>query len=207
VAAVPTRLLALLTILALTALAAAGAAIPAPARAASGSDLDGARTVLQLTQQRLSYMRTVMAAKWASRAPVEDLAQEATVLDAARAAAVERGLVAETVAGVFAQEISAAKVVQLGWGSEWLLHGYPADEPPPDLAAVRPQIAALTPQIADALARTGRLHCVRRARARLLREARAVVTAQYVTARVRRDLVDAILQVRSASRRAPCSGG
>ena len=93
-----------------------------------------------------------------------------------------------------------------GWGSQWLLHGYPADEPAPDLAAVRPQIAALTPQIADALVRTERLHCVRRARARLLREAKVIVTVQYATARVRRGLVDAILRVRSASRRAPCAG-
>ncbi|UGS34471.1 hypothetical protein DSM104329_00849 [Capillimicrobium parvum] len=187
-------------------LLALGLAGPAtPARAAD-ADLDGARTVLQLSQQRLSFMRTVMAAKWASRAPIEDLAQEASVLDAARAAGTERGLGPETVAGVFAQEISAAKVVQLGWGSQWLLHGYPADEPAPDLTAVRPQIAALTPQIADALVRTDRLNCVRRARARLLREAKIIVTTQYVTARVRRGLVDAILRVRGASRRAPCAG-
>ena len=150
VARVPTRpLAAVLLVAGLLALTLAGPATPARA---ADADLDGARTVLQLSQQRLSFMRTVMAAKWASRAPIEDLAQEATVLDAARAAGAERGLSPETVAGVFAQEISAAKVVQLGWGSEWLLHGYPADEPVPDLAAVRPQIAALTPQIADALA-------------------------------------------------------
>jgi hypothetical protein len=107
---------------------------------------------------------------------------------------------------VFAQEISAEKVVQLGYGAEWLLHGFPAGEPAPDLTTVRPQIAALTPQIADALVRTERLHCVRRARAWLLREARVIVTTPYVTPHVRRKLVDAILRVRPASRRATCRG-
>jgi chorismate mutase-like protein len=201
VARVTTRFLAAI----LAALALLVVAAPASARAVD-ADLDGARPVLQLSQQRLSFMRTVMAAKWFSRAPVEDLAQEATVLDGARAAGAERGLRPETVAGVFAQEISAAKVVQLGYGAEWLLHGFPAGEPAPDLTTVRPQIAALTPQIADALVRTERLHCVRRARAWLLREARVIVTTPYVTPHVRRKLVDAILRVRPASRRAPCRG-
>jgi chorismate mutase-like protein len=199
---VPTRSIAAL----LAALALLVVAAPAPAGAAD-ADLDGARTVLQLSQQRLSYMRTVMAAKWFSRSPVEDTAQEATVLDTARAAGAERGLRPESVAGVFAHEISAAQVVQLGWGREWLLHGFPAGETAPDLAAVRPQIAALTPQIADALVRTDRLHCVRRARARLLREAKVIVTTPHVTARARRGLVDAILDVRPVSRRAACPGG
>ncbi len=53
-------------------------ALLVPAAAAQADDLSGAREVLALTQQRLSYMETVAAAKWATRAPIQDPAQEAT---------------------------------------------------------------------------------------------------------------------------------
>jgi chorismate mutase-like protein len=183
-----------------TAAPAIDAGVPAAAGHDTRSSLDAARTALSLSDQRLSLMRGVMASKWASRTPVEDLAQERTVLDGARAAARERGLDEDGVAGVFVQEISAAKVVQLGWGGEWLLHGFPADEPGPDLAAIRAQLAALTPRIIDALAGLDGLGCVPHVRRRLLRESRHLVRTQYVTDDVRAGLVDALLQVRPAGR-------
>ncbi|MCW3008254.1 MAG: chorismate mutase [Solirubrobacterales bacterium] len=178
--------------------------IALPAQASAADRLAGARQVLALTQQRLSFMETVAASKWLSRSPIQDSAQEATVLQAARDAATARELAPASVANLFAAEITAAKVVQLGWGDEWLLYGFPADQPPPDLTAIRPQIAALTPAIADALTQTSLAHCVRDARARLLRDAATTIATAKVTPAVRESIVDAILRVRPVGRLAPC---
>ncbi len=181
------------------------AAVLGPASAARADDLSGARDVLALTEQRLSYMETVAAAKWVSRTPIQDSAQEASVLAGARQLAAERGLNADSVAHLFRAEIEAAKQIQLGWGEQWLLHGFPADAPVADLAVVRPQIAALGPQIADALTRTRRTHCVSNAFRSLMKAARASVVVRFADDRLRREIVDAVLRVRPDSRRPPCS--
>lgn len=181
------------------------AVLALPVGIAQADDLTGARDVLALTQQRLSYMETVAAAKWATRAPIQDAAQEATVLAGARDLATARELNPASVAHLFEAQITAAKEIQLGWGEEWLLHGYPADQPVLDLASVRPQIAALAPAIADALTHTGRMHCVRNAYASLMKAARATITVRFADDRLRRQIVDALLEVRPAGRRAPCS--
>jgi len=181
-------------------------ALLAGASAARADDLSGAREVLALTQQRLSYMETVAAAKWASRSPIQDSAQEATVLASARELAAARELDPASVADLFQAQITAAKQIQLGWGEEWLLYGYPADRPVPDLSGVRPQIAALAPAIADALTRTGRVHCVRNAYASLMKAARATITVRFADDALRRQIVEALLHVRPEGRRVPCSG-
>lgn len=193
-----------LLLAAAAALALALVALPGSAPAADR--LAGARQVLGLTQQRLSFMEAVAAAKWLSRAPIQDSAQEAAVLQSARDAATARGLQPDSVANLFATEIRAAKVVQLGWGERWLLLGYPADQPAPDLATIRPQIAALTPAIAAALADTALVHCVPDARARLRRDADRLITVPMATPALRTAIVDAILRVRDVSRPAPCGG-
>jgi len=181
------------------------AAVLAPAGVAQADDLSGAREVLALTQQRLSYMETVAAAKWAARSPITDSEQEASVLDTARQLAAARSLNGDSVANLFQAEITAAKDIQLGWGEQWLLFGYPADQPVPDLTTVRPQIAALAPRIADALTQTQRVHCVRNAYASLMKAARASITVRFADDKLRRQIVDAIMRVRADSRRAPCS--
>ena len=191
---------------AVLALAVAVALVALPAAASAADRLAGARQVLALTQQRLSFMESVAASKWLSRTPIQDTAQEATVLQTARDAATASELQPASVANLFGVEITAAKVVQLGWGQEWLLNGFPADQPAPDLTAIRPQIAALTPAIVDALARTTAVHCVRDARARLLHDATRTITVAQVTPAVRVAVVDAILRVRGAGRDAPCGG-
>ena len=192
----PTRAVLLLFLLAATL---------APAGAAQADDLSGARAVLALTQQRLSYMETVAAAKWATRSPIEDPAQEAAVLSTARDLARARELNAASVDHLFAAQIAAAKQIQLGWGEEWLLYGYPPDATVPDLATVRPQIAAIAPAIADALTHTDRMHCARHPYASLMRAARAAITVRFADDRLRRTIVGAILRVRPDSRRPPCS--
>lgn len=176
-----------------------------PAGIAQADDLSGAREVLALTQQRLSYMETVAAAKWATRSPITDPAQEASVLAGARDLATARDLNPDSVANLFQAQITAAKEIQLGWGEQWLLFGYPPDEPVPDLSTVRPQIAALAPAIADALTHTERMHCVANRYASLMKAARATITVRFADDTLRRQIVDALLRVRSESRRAPCS--
>src|SRR4051794_16971288 len=86
--------LARVRVLCLLALLAALLVGASPAQA---DDLSGAREVLALTQQRLSYMETVAAAKWASRSPITDSTQEAWVLATARGLATARALNADSV--------------------------------------------------------------------------------------------------------------
>jgi chorismate mutase len=183
------------------AAAVIAALTPAPATATTGSPAGAARHVLSLSDERLSLMRGVMASKWQSRTPVEDRAQERTVLTSARAAARQHGLGEAGVAAVFETEIATAKTVQLGWGRQWLLHGFPANEPTPDIAQIRAKLADLSPRIIDALAQLDGLRCRSGARAALLRDSRRLVRTRFVTQRARADLVGALLKVHG---RAPC---
>jgi chorismate mutase-like protein len=173
---------------------------PGVATASSSSPASAARRALSLSDARLSLMRSVMASKWQSRAPVEDRTQERAVLDSARQAARQRGLGEAGVAAVFKAEISAAKTVQLGWGREWLLHGFPAGEPTPDIAQIRAKLTALSPRIVDALTGLGGLHCRPGARAALLRDSRRLVRIRFVTDGTRAGLVDALLKVHGRQR-------
>jgi len=174
---------------------------PGAAAASTPSPASAARHALALSDERLSLMRDVMASKWQSRAPVEDRAQEQVVVSGARAAARERGLAEAGVAAVFEAEISTAKIVQLGWGRQWLLHGFPAAEPAPDIAQIRAELAALSPRIVDALADLDGLRCRLGARAALLRDSRRLVRTRFVTNRARAGLVDALLKVHGTT---PC---
>jgi chorismate mutase-like protein len=173
---------------------------PGTATASTTSPAGAARRALSLSDARLSLMRSVMASKWRSRAPVEDRAQERAVLDGARQAARQRGLGEAGVAAVFSAEISVAKTVQLGWGRQWLLHGFPATEPAPDIAAIRTKLAGFSPRIIEALAGLGRLRCLPAARVALLRESRRLVRTRFVTDRARTDLVGALLKVHGKER-------
>jgi chorismate mutase len=175
---------------------------PGVATASSSSPASAARRALSLSDARLSLMRSVMASKWQSRAPVEDRAQERAVLDGARQAARQRGLGEGGVAAVFKAEISTAKAVQLEWGRRWLLHGFPAGEPTPDIAQIRAKLAELSSGIVDALAGLGDLRCRPRARAALLDDSRRLVRTRFVTDRERARLVGALLKVHG---RQPCS--
>jgi chorismate mutase-like protein len=194
----------LLAAVAVAAVAASASVAASPAAATEYDRLAPARQVLSLTDDRLALMRGVMATKWAARTPIEDLAQEATVLAGARAAAAEHELQPDGVEGLFGQQILAAKEVQLGWGGAWLMHGFPADEPVPDLAAVRAELAAIGPEIVDALVHMPAVHCARNLRARLLRVADRRITTPYVTDERRAAIVGALLDVRPAGGLEPC---
>jgi chorismate mutase-like protein len=183
------------------AAAVVAALAPGAATATTGSPASAARRALSLSDARLSLMRSVMASKWRTRAPVQDRAQEQTVLSGARDAARRHGLGAAGVAAVFEAEIATAKTVELGWGRRWLLHGFPAGEPAPDIAQIRAELADLSPQIVDALAGLDGLRCRPGARAALLRDSRRLIRTRYVTDRARAQLVDALLKVHGTT---PC---
>ena len=178
---------------------------PAPAAATTRSAASAARHALSLSDERLSLMRSVMASKWQSRSPVEDRAQEEAVLSSARAAARQHGLAEAGVAAVFEVEIATAKTVQLGWGRQWLLHGFPANEPAPDIAQIRAKLADLSPRIVDALTQLDGLRCRSGARTALLRDSRRLIRTRFVTQRARTDLVGALLTVHATTPSAHCT--
>jgi chorismate mutase len=183
------------------AAAVIAALAPGAATANTRSPARAARRALSLSDTRLSLMRSVMASKWQSRAPVEDRAQEQAVLSSARDAARRHGLGEAGVAAVFEAEIAAAKIVQLGWGRRWLLRGFPAGEPAPDIAQIRAKLADLSPRIVDALTELDGLRCRSGARAALLRDSRRLIRTRFVTDRARAALVDALLKVHGTT---PC---
>jgi chorismate mutase len=168
----------------------------APAAAADRPRMDAAREVLRLTDQRLSLMDQVMVTKWLNRSPIEDRAQEQVVLDGALALTRPRRLGDVGVRRFFTVQITAAKEVQLGWGEEWLMHGFPADTTAPDLTALRAELAELNPRIVDALADVGSLRCQPGAHAALLRASARLIGTRFVTPQRRAQLVDSLLSVR-----------
>ncbi len=182
----------LITIVCVAVLTCAGG----PAAAGAVGGIGAARTVLRLTDERLSLMKQVMASKWLSRSPIEDRAQERRVVAGALVLSRRRGLEDAGVGRFFGQEITAAKEVQLGWGERWLWYGVPLHMMPPDLTRLRAQLAALTPRLVDALAGLGRLRCQRGARATLTRETRHLIRTMFVTERRRAAIVAALLSVR-----------
>lgn len=109
-------------------------------RTAFASDLDALVALIDL---RLAFMPAVAAAKAVGRRVVEDPAQEARVLAAARAEAAAAGLEPAAAAELFAAQLAAARAVQRAW-----LAVPPADRAPVeplDLETeARPALAALS---------------------------------------------------------------
>lgn len=102
--------------------------------------------------KRLSYMQAVAAWKVDNNRPVEDLAREKVVLDAARTKAGEVGLSGDSVTGFFQAQIDAAKDIQTCWIGRW---NDGADRPTdvPDLVEdVRPALLTLGNEILQLMA-------------------------------------------------------
>ncbi|TNF90011.1 MAG: gamma subclass chorismate mutase AroQ, partial [Gammaproteobacteria bacterium] len=120
--------------------------LAAPAAAAPADEL------YALVGERLSLMRHVAAFKWLNDRPVEDLAREQVVIEAALSEALNRGL-EPTGAEVFFQvQIEAAKDIQRYWFERWQAGSGPKTAP--DLEAeVRPQLLLLGDRIIAGLGR------------------------------------------------------
>jgi chorismate mutase-like protein len=184
--------------------AAAPAANAAPSATAAGRELAAAQRFLRLTDERLALIKQVMESKWLSRTPIQDRAQEDRVVEGAVALSRPRGLADAGVRRVIAQEILAAKEVQLAWGKRWLWYGVPRNLQPPNLARLRAQLAAFTPKLIDALACLGRLRCQHGVRATLTQASRRLIRTRYVSDPRRSAIIAAVLSVRrvgSACRR------
>jgi chorismate mutase len=134
-----------LAALAAVAVALAIAAPSASAASPSGAGpLGAAREALVLSKERLGLMKEVMASKWLSRAPIQDLAQEESVKETAVAKGLELGVAAGATRALFTAEIAAAKEVQLGWGSHWLFYGAPAELAAPNLENLRASLGVIS---------------------------------------------------------------
>ena len=110
--------------------------------------------VVQLAESRLALMREVAAHKFLQRQPVEDLAREARVLQAAEAAALTHGLRVDDVRALFAAQIEAAKLVQGYWFARWSERAAPTDALDLD-TELRPRLIALGDETLAALAAQG----------------------------------------------------
>jgi chorismate mutase len=173
-------------------------AFPAAGQAA-GPSLGPARQVLSLTEARLELMDEVMATKWLSRAPIQDLTQEAAVKEAAIAQAATRGVAAAGTRKLFDAEIAAAKEVQLGWGSHWLYYGAPPDLAAPDLTELRSRLSAISNEIVATLPRLVSLGEAPRAAERLEAAAARILTVKYLSREGRTAIVEGLLGIRAAS--------
>ncbi len=90
---------------------------------------------------RLDLGEHVAAWKWRHERPIEDLAQEARVLDTSAAQAEAAGLDFPTIRPFLAAQMEASKAVQRRWFAEWRKNGLPATQPDLDLVTVlRPSI-------------------------------------------------------------------
>lgn len=91
---------------------------------------------------RLDLGEHVAAWKWRHNRPIEDLEQEARVLDAAAAQAEASGLDFPSARPFLAAQMDASKAVQRRWFAVWKAKGLPATQPDLDLNTVlRPSIA------------------------------------------------------------------
>jgi len=157
------------------------------------SDLSALAALLDL---RLGLMPSVAAAKEAAGLPVEDRAQEARVVAAARARAAGAGLDADSTEALFRAAIAAARAVESAWLAT------PRDRRPPvaalDLARdARPALARLTNAIVARAADVAREPAALAA-ADAGRIA-AAVDEPLCPASARRALADAIRGLRPAS--------
>lgn len=91
---------------------------------------------------RLDLGEHVAAWKWRHNRPIEDLEQEARVLDAATAQAEASGLDFPSARPFLAAQMDASKAVQRRWFAVWKAKGLPTTQPDLDLNTVlRPSIA------------------------------------------------------------------
>lgn len=109
-----------------------------------------------LVVERLSLMQPVAAWKHANDAPIEDLAREAVVLQAAQEAAAAQGIDPDSVVEFFQAQIDAAKDIQRCWILRWDQGRTDLPDSPPDLVAdIRPDLLrlgdAVIAMLADAL--------------------------------------------------------
>jgi chorismate mutase len=167
------------------------------ASAPGGGAFGAAREALVLSKERLGLMKEVMASKWLSRAPIQDLAQEESVKESAVAKGLELGVAAGATRSLFAAEIGAAKEVQLGWGSHWLFYGAPAELAAPDLTAIRASLGVISEGLVALLPKLVGLRDEPNAEARSTAAGAKILKVPYLGSAGRDAIVEGLLGIRS----------
>lgn len=188
---------ALLLLAVLLVLAAIAVPATATASAPEPAPLRAGREALVLTKERLDLMKEVMASKWLSRGPIQDLSQEETVTAAAVTQGLELGVAAGSTRHLFAAEIAAAKEVQLGWGSHWLYFGAPADLVAPDLAQLRATLGGISERLVALLPKLVALGDEPLAQAQMDAAAAKILKVPYLGDTGRGAIVEALLGIRA----------
>jgi chorismate mutase-like protein len=108
--------------------------------------------LFRLIGERLSWMAPVAAWKLENERPVEDLAREKVVLEAAAMKARAAGLSGDSVRAFFQAQIDAAKAIQRCWMKRWKTGAAAPPEQAPDLVEeIRPALLRLGTAIVDGL--------------------------------------------------------
>ncbi|MFS0896308.1 chorismate mutase [Mycolicibacterium litorale] len=130
--------------------AALGAAVTAtPAHADDGGPLTA---LVDAAAQRLSTAEPVAANKWNTKAPIEDPVRVQQVLAAVTTDASARGVDAERVRRVFADQIAATEAIQYSRFAQWKLDPAAAPTTAPELASSRSVIDGLNRTMVEQMA-------------------------------------------------------
>jgi chorismate mutase len=188
-------------VLAALAVVAVSLAVVAPSACAAtppaGGAFGAAREALILSKERLGLMKEVMASKWISRGPIQDLVQEESVKEAAVGKGLELGVAAGATRELFGAEIAAAKEVQLGWGSHWLYYGAPVGLAAPDLGQIRSSLGVISEGLVALLPKLVGLADEPNAEARLGAAGAKILKVPYLGAAGRGAIVEGLLGIRS----------
>ncbi|WP_410661806.1 gamma subclass chorismate mutase AroQ [Amycolatopsis sp. lyj-112] len=149
---------------------AAQAASVAPSTSAV-SNVDALRfgPLTGLVIERLRLGDLVAASKFGTGRPIDDPRRERELLAAVRSEATALGIDADAAVAVFADQITASKVVQRGLFARWTEHPDEAPATRPDLGRIRVELDKLTHAILADLRTTEKLrHGDPRCRTQLL---------------------------------------
>lgn len=121
-----------------------------PLRAAE-ADLQ-AQAIFTLVNERLGYMKDVVAYKRLHDKPVADRSREALVLESARKQAQQLGINPDSILPFLNAQINAAKAIQYRYLADWLATPLPENYTPADLdKVIRPGLIALDKKILEAI--------------------------------------------------------
>ena len=113
----------------------------------------GLESLRRAVDERLLLAEAVARAKWNVQAPIEDLAREEQVIQAAVKQGAEFNLASNFVESVFRAQIQASKTVQRDLFAKWTAQHAGKFADAPDLAKIiRPELDRITTQLLRSLA-------------------------------------------------------
>lgn len=136
----------------LVALAAGVAAMAGAPPAAADPGPGPLEPLVDAAAERLTVAEPVAANKWVTKGSVEDPVRAEQVLNAVEADAVARGIDAQRVRRVFADQIAATEGIEYTRFGQWKLDPAAAPAAAPDLASSRGVIDGLNRTIVEQMA-------------------------------------------------------